>query len=101
MGQLLPTLDQSALLNLILLLLMLLVITDQSQSAYRSTPNSPHTDLVFLMTPPVDIVGYDKGQNLYHLRNSWGTSWGESGYMRIAMGKNTCGMLTRSVYPQI
>jgi len=49
----------------------------------------------------VAIVGYDKGQNLYHLRNSWGTSWGESGYMRIVMGKNTCGMLTRSVYPQI
>merc|ERR1719264_699972 len=24
------------------------------------------------------------------IRNSWSTAWGESGYMRIAWGKNTC-----------
>jgi len=35
-------------------------------------------------------VGYDKNAGFHRIRNSWSTSWGESGYMRIAYGKNTC-----------
>jgi len=35
-------------------------------------------------------VGYDKDEGYWIIRNSWSTMWGESGYMRIAMGKNTC-----------
>ena len=35
-------------------------------------------------------VGYDKNEGFHRIRNSWSTSWGESGYMRIAWGKNTC-----------
>lgn len=30
----------------------------------------------------VNLVGY--GPDYYILRNSWGTTWGENGYMRIA-----------------
>lgn len=35
-------------------------------------------------------VGYDKNEGFHRIRNSWSTAWGESGYMRIAWGKNTC-----------
>ena len=35
-------------------------------------------------------VGYDKNEGYWKIRNSWSSSWGESGYMRIAYGKNTC-----------
>ena len=35
-------------------------------------------------------VGYDKNEGYWKIRNSWSTAWGESGYMRIAYGKNTC-----------
>jgi len=31
----------------------------------------------------VILVGWDDTQNCWILKNSWGTSWGESGYMRI------------------
>ena len=26
------------------------------------------------------------------VRNSWGTSWGESGFIRLSYGGNTCGI---------
>ena len=39
----------------------------------------------------VQAVGVDASANGYwKVRNSWGTSWGESGYIRLAYGQNTC-----------
>lgn len=34
----------------------------------------------------VALVGWDDTEGYWILRNSWGTSWGESGYMRIKYG---------------
>lgn len=34
------------------------------------------------------------------LKNSWGTAWGESGYIRIARG-NTCGVCQVGSYPYV
>jgi len=39
----------------------------------------------------VMLVGWDDSVNAWLLRNSWGTGWGESGYMRIAYGANCIG----------
>ena len=38
----------------------------------------------------VVAVGYVAGSH-YVIRNSWGTTWGENGYMRLRDG-NTCGV---------
>ncbi len=42
------------------------------------------------------IVGYgvtEDQQNYWTVKNSWGTSWGEGGYIRMAKDKNnTCGV---------
>jgi len=39
----------------------------------------------------VQAVGVDASTGGYwKVRNSWGTSWGESGFIRLAYGKNTC-----------
>ncbi len=38
----------------------------------------------------VSIVGYDDSEGAWICRNSWGSSWGESGYFRIAY--NECGI---------
>lgn len=42
----------------------------------------------------VQLVGFDQtGSTPYWiLRNSWNTDWGEAGFMRLAMGKNLCGV---------
>lgn len=53
----------------------------------------------------VTAVGYgvEKGKQYLLVRNSWGTSWGERGYIRLAFdkdGKGTCGSLEDSIYPE-
>jgi hypothetical protein len=44
----------------------------------------------------VTLVGYGtdeaSGKNFWTVRNSWGASWGEKGYIRLVRGKNMCGM---------
>jgi C1A family cysteine protease len=39
----------------------------------------------------VVAVGYQLG-NYWNVRNSWGTGWGENGYIRLAFGTNTCSL---------
>jgi len=42
----------------------------------------------------VQIEGYDTSAATpyWNVRNSWGTAWGEKGYIRLQYGQNTCGM---------
>jgi C1A family cysteine protease len=47
----------------------------------------------------VQAVGVDASSSGYwKVRNSWGTSWGESGYIRLAYGKNTCAITNDPTY---
>jgi C1A family cysteine protease len=54
----------------------------------------------------VTAVGYgtENGQDYFIVRNSWGTSWGEDGYIRVATGSDgqsgVCGILLDSNVPQ-
>jgi len=47
----------------------------------------------------VQLVGYQTGTTPYWLiRNSWGTSWGNAGYIYVKYGSNLCGVADEAMF---
>jgi C1A family cysteine protease len=53
------------------------------------------------------VIGYgtENGEDYYLVKNSWGTSWGDEGYIKLGRGPNyndgqgQCGILLQASYP--
>jgi len=64
-----------------------------------------HESCAFLTNHAVVLVGWDDAQGtngVWYLRNSWGSGWGESGYMRIGYGVSDVGESANYiVYPAV
>jgi C1A family cysteine protease len=48
----------------------------------------------------VQAVGVDV-DSYWKVRNSWGASWGESGFIRLSYGKNTCAIANDPTYATV
>jgi C1A family cysteine protease len=51
----------------------------------------------------VQAVGIDRSASkpYWKVRNSWGTSWGEGGYIRLLYGKDTCSIASDATYAAV
>lgn len=49
----------------------------------------------------VQLVGYNRNEGYWILRNSWSSDWGEDGYIRLEFDQNTCGLANEATVVQI
>lgn len=47
------------------------------------------------------LIGYQKSENIWSIKNSWGVHWGENGFMRMSIlpGKGVAGLHSYAVLP--
>jgi len=84
------------------------IAIEADQSAFQFYSSGVFTGLCGAnLDHGVLAVGYgtDSGNNYYIVKNSWGASWGEAGYIRLIDksslngGSGQCGMLSAPSYP--
>jgi len=68
------------------------------KSGIMDTPTCKHGYLD--LDHCVHLTGYgtDTGTKYWLVKNSWGTTWGEKGYIRLIYGKNMCGVADEVTY---
>jgi len=75
------------------------------QTSFQSYKNGVLTDgCGQQLDHAVLAVGYGQksGNDYWLVKNSWGTSWGSEGYIKIGRGEeNLCGVLSQPIYPVV
>jgi len=105
--EVLPSGDEDALVNALASAGPIAIVIDASHRSFQlysggvyvepycRNNNGDHTALA---------IGYgtEAGEDYFLVKNSWGTSWGDGGYIKMARNRNNmCGIATECVYPTV
>ncbi|GMR30911.1 hypothetical protein PMAYCL1PPCAC_01106, partial [Pristionchus mayeri] len=100
-----PSRDEEALKNAVALIGPISVLIDAHHPSFQSYGDGVYYDKECTedVTHAVLVVGYGtdpRGGDYWLVKNSWGTNWGEQGYIRMARNRNNnCAIATYAIYP--
>jgi C1A family cysteine protease len=79
------------------------VAVDASTWGFYDSGVLAGTDCGTELNHGVLVVGYDMGTGFWIVKNSWGPSWGENGYIRLGIeaGDGVCGVQMVPSYPVV
>ncbi|XP_035792316.1 cathepsin L1-like isoform X1 [Anopheles albimanus] len=103
-----PSGDENALMKAVATVGPISIVVDSRHHTFKHygdgiyyDPQCSATNLTHAML----VVGYGtskKGEDFWLVKNSWGTSWGIKGYIKMARNRNnTCGIANKAYYPLI
>lgn len=105
----LPTGDENALKQAVATIGPISVAIDATHPGFMSYRSGVYVDpacgnTLYNLDHAVLVIGYgtENGQDYWLVKNSWGTYWGESGYIKMARNRNNqCGVATKPSYPLV
>ncbi|MCI4381390.1 hypothetical protein PGIGA_G00251000 [Pangasianodon gigas] len=102
--RILPYVNESVLLNTVVQVGPVSVGINAKLASFHRYRSGIYTDPLCdprTVNHAVLVVGYgtEGGQDYWLVKNSWGTAWGEKGYVRMARNRNQCGIANFAVFP--
>lgn len=105
----LPSGDENALKTAVATIGPISVAIDATHASFMSYRSGVYIEpscgnTLYNLDHAVLVIGYgtENGEDYWLVKNSWGTYWGDAGYIKMARNRNNqCGIATKPSYPLV